>query len=108
MTALAYADIIMPLTHLHNVTLLPLGVGHCFNKELLHSLDLVRQSLFRQEDMSNIKEGVEDVKGGFEVVETERNTFRDAVLGIIEWLDDTFISCDKIKSKPYEVCLRVE
>jgi len=102
-TALAYTELIQPLNHLLNVTGLPLEVGQCFNRELLYSLDLIRQSLFRDTEMDDIHQGIIEVTNGYQEVEGKRDLFRESVMGVLEWLDSTFVSCDKIKSKPYEV-----
>ena len=85
------------------MTGLPLEVGQCFNKELLYSLDLIRQSLFRDKEMDDIHQGITEVTDGYREVEGKRDLFRESVMGVLEWLDSTFVSCDKIKSKPYEV-----
>ena len=103
-TALAYTETILALNHLQRLATTSLTMGQCLNNETIHSLHLINKSLFQLEQIGEIRGGIEDVTDYFEKVNDRQSRLRDSLLAIVEWWDTTSMSCDKVKSRPYEAC----
>ena len=60
--------------------------------------------MFQQEQIDAVQSGIEDVTGYFGHVSEGQDRLKESMMAIVEWLDTTSMSCDKIKSKPYIAC----
>ena len=104
MTALAYTETLLALNHLQRLATTTLTISECLNNETIRSLHLINKSLFQLEQISEVKSSIEDVTDYFEKVNDNQIRFKDSLMAIVEWWDTTSMSCDKVKSRPYEAC----
>jgi hypothetical protein len=104
--ALAYAEIIQSLSHIRELTIIPLTAVDCLKNETIYSAQLIRNSsVFQHHHMNQVNTGVVDIAAKFNNVNGTQHQFRDAVEMGFKWLESKGFGCQQVISKPFETCL---